>query len=343
MRKMQQLNLNILFEKTKKTKKSLEFVDNKTEKVNSVNITIYNDEQLYNKIKYLEADFISPLLTKIYSLKDQLFFGKLRNVYIYDERSANIDSNLKEIDGIEKARYNLNSFFENLEIYDFLNNIPRIERQKTIEIINKYNANELLHFLQTIKANSKITNKRKLYNIAIDIKNHKFIKTVDISKQLKPEFKPEIVCQQTYGGFLRALKTNTLIHITAEINGRPKALFVKTQIGELPFLKQYSKDPLLLGGYNVLAIDPENLNVYSFKTLKSGKIDHESIKQVMDYKNLENYLKHDRKYLAQEARTLAKKFQKELYRKLDKMYHKAKIPGTQRIKKTYERFKVKPK
>jgi hypothetical protein len=341
---MKDINLHILFEKSKNAKKAIDFIDNKTGKINSVNIIIYNDEELYRKIKYLEADFISPLLVKIYSLKDNLFFAKLRSVYIYDGEPEFNDPNIKYIEGIDRARYKLESFFENSEIYNYLNKIPRIERQKTIEILKKFNANELLHFLQTIKANANLTTQRRLYNIAIDIKKHKFLKIIDNPKtKKKSEIKPEIVCQKKYGGFLRALKKNTLIHITAEIEGRPKALFVKTQIGELPLLKQYSSDPILLGGYNVLAIDAENLNIYSFKILKSGKIDNESLKLVMDYKNIERYLKQERKYLAKDVRKLAKKFQKELSRKLDQMYHKGNAPGTQRIKKTFERFKVKPK
>jgi hypothetical protein len=339
---MANVNLHIVFEKSK-SKNNLEFLENKTERVNSAIITVYNNEELYNKLKYLERDFILPLLTKIYSFENPLFFSKLKHIYSSDERTINKDPNL-EIEGTEKAKYKLDKFFESSKIYDYLNKATRIDRQKTIEIIKYFNANELLNFLQTIRVNSEITTSRKITNIANDIKNHKFIKTtVDSSQKIYDKPQIEIVCQQTYGGFLRALKTNTLYHITAEIDGRPKALFVKTQIGELPSLKQYSREVLVLGGYNVLAIDPETLNVYSFRTLNNGRVDSKSLKLVMDYKNIESYLKIDRKYLAQEAKKLAQEFKKELHRKLDKMYRKENIPGTQRIKKTYERFRAKPK
>lgn len=332
---MESVNFHIVFEKTK-TNKNLEFLENKTGNINSVILTVYNNEELYKKIKYLEADFVLPLLKKIYSLKNDLFFSKLAHIYVYD-RQEDITYG-----DIEKARYSLSTIFENQNLYEYLNKATRIERQKTIEIIKKFNANELLNFLQTLKVNSNITTPRKIANIALDIKNHKFIKTtVDSSIKHYEKPKLEMVCQQTYGGFLRALKTNTLYHITAEIDGRPKALFVKTQIGELPLLKQYSTDPLLLGGYNVLAIDVETLNVYAFKTLKNGRVDNATLELVMNYKEIEKYLKKERMHLANDARKLAKTFQKEIYSKLDKMYHKDQIPGTQRLKKTYEKFKTK--
>jgi len=329
---MANLNFHIVFEKSKNSK--IEFTSNKTGNVNSVIITVRGDFELYKKMEILKRNFLEPLLHKIYLEENELFFAKLRSVYAQDKPDEN-----NELPGIEEAKYKLEYFFENPRVYEYLSKISMIERQKIISKISKYNPTELLKFLQITIANANIKNPRKLSTLVEEIPKKKLLKTIHVSRSISEKD----VCQQTYGGFLRALKTNTLYHITAEINGRPKALFVKTPIGELPQNNQYSNDPLLLGGYNTLAIDAENLNVYSFKTNELGKLDQSSLKLVMDYKNLESYLKEERRFLAPKVRELAKRFQKELHEFLDRRYHRNNIPGVQRIKKTHERFRVKPK
>ncbi|MFA5746293.1 MAG: hypothetical protein WC932_05575 [archaeon] len=326
------LNLHIVFEKAKITR--IEFQENKTDKVSSVIITVFGDNQLYNKMEFIKKDFLNPLFSEIYKNRDKLFFAKYRTIYINDEPKET-EVKIQEKPEIQKALYQLEFVFENKNIYEYLYSLPTPKRQVLLQHVKNYNINQLLQFLQRLKIQGKNKSAHNLITDVINISNNSFLKTIHVEKPIALDN----VCQQTYGGFLRALKTNTLQHITAEIDGQPKALFVKTGIGDLPKNKQYSNDPLLLGGYSTLAIDAENLNVYSFKTNEQGKLDNNSLKLVMDYKNLAKYLKEERKYLIPKIKELAKEFQKELIHKLDKKYHRGNIPGTQIIKKTFERLK----
>ena len=82
-------------------------------------------------------------------------------------------------------------------------------------------------------------------------------------------------CEETYGGFLRALKRDTLQIVPVLVDGDIKKMLLKSNPGE-PVLFNFTPGKLTgfnfltLKGYNTLLMDPKTFDIYAVTISKSG-------------------------------------------------------------------------
>lgn len=201
------------------------------------------------------------------------------------------------------------------------------EQEKIVNIIETFNKNQLSSVMENIRFNLKYNRDfSSLLRDTRDIQKGRFLKK-PIGKERPNK------CIETYIGFMRALKEDTLYTTKLKIGGRLKRVFIKTPIGG-------SKTPELNFGFSRLAIDPETLNVYSFVIHKNGRINETKVKKVFSKRHLDRLARDYRNLrYAGIAKESFSNFRKELLNKLDAVY------GIERIVDTYLRMggKIDPK
>ncbi|GEM_PF-2237827 len=164
-------------------------------------------------------------------------------------------------------------------------------------------------------------------------------------------------CKETYGGFLRALKRDTLQIVNVSVDGNKKTMLLKSNPGEsvlFNFTSGKSKDfsYLTLKGYNTLLMDPKTFDIYGINISKFGTnilYTSKSLKVSTDYirfsslsldnknydlilrelkKEMPNYLREKRKaYLAHYEQKLVEnpKKQAQVKKRINKIFSDKKI------------------
>jgi len=194
------------------------------------------------------------------------------------------------------------------EIFARVNSGENLENKK--EIIR-----ELLLINYNKYLNKKENYKRNTISQLRNLDKGFFIKNNVTAKYF------EKTCNQTYKGFFRALKSETLQTAKVKIDGKLTRVFIKNRIGEYGNLE----------GRNPLFINPQNLNVYSFKSNRNSKIT--DILKIIDFEK--GNIK-----ISQEVKQYAYAFKKELYEKIKEKYFKNKKPIS--FKKTVKKKVPKP-
>lgn len=192
--------------------------------------------------------------------------------------------------------------FQTSNFLKYLDSFSKKEIEVLKTIIKSKESNRITLVLETISYfyRFKKNNPKQLLNEIARIEKGYLPKFTYSDKTYK-------FCEETYFGFLRALRTNTLYTTKVEIHGKLKRVFIKSPIGKL------SKQDI---GYHRLMIDPETFRVYTFRTDDKGKIISESIKPpVVD---LRNKGIADPRYL--ELEDFKKQFTKDMIYYLDKTY-----------------------
>ncbi len=203
-------------------------------------------------------------------------------------------------------------------IRKYLQTIHPNYSKKIYPIVKEFNANQLSILLETIKHFKK--HERPANQLISEINN--------IHKGLFPKhlnFKTEHTsgCLETYSGFIRALESGTLYTTKVKINGRLKRVFIKTPIGHLNI---NSSNNL---GFLSFAIDPETMNVYSYRFNEEGKILDKSLTEVYNfekYKSEINTLYND--YSKSDYLQNYLDFRKELLNRVDSIYGIEKVVDT---------------
>lgn len=194
------------------------------------------------------------------------------------------------------------------------------EQEKIVNIIETFNKNQLSSLMANIRFN--LEHHRDFSSLLRDtrsIQKGRFLEK-PIGKERPNK------CIETYIGFMRALKEDTLYTAKLKIGGKLKRVFIKTPIGG-------SKTPELNYGFSRLAIDPETMNVYSFVNHKDGKINETKVRKVFSKRHLDRLAKDYRNLRhANVAKESFSNFRKELLNKMDAVY------GIERMIDTYIRM-----
>ncbi|MFA5746085.1 MAG: hypothetical protein WCX82_02005 [archaeon] len=220
------------------------------------------------------------------------------------------------------------SEYELESIKKYLLTISPNYSKKFYSIVKEFNANQLAVLLETIRSFRK--QERPANQLIREIK--------DIHKGIFPRhisYKTEYTsgCLETYSGFIRALNSGTLYTAKVKINGELKRVFIKTPIGHV--YKNSSNNQ----GFLSFAIDPETMNVYSYRFNEKGKIHNGSLEEVYNFKEYETQMVEQ---YSDESKTNFKQnyldFRKELLDRIDAVY------GIERVVDTFLRMggKVDP-
>jgi hypothetical protein len=227
-------------------------------------------------------------------------------------------------------RYGIRSDdFFNLDIDSAKSKLSKIdlkEQKEIVKIIENFNINQLSSVLENIRYN--LEHQREFNNLLRDTRD---IQKGRFLKRPRARVNPD-TCINTYIGFMRALKENTLYTAKLKIDGKLKRVFIKSIIGN-------SKDLYLDSGFSRLAIDPETLNVYSFINHRNGRINEEKTKKVFSKIDLDRLaLEYHNDRYAGIAKNSFLNFRKELLKKIDAVY------GIERMIDTYIRMggKINP-
>lgn len=202
-----------------------------------------------------------------------------------------------------KNKRSIDRFFENFNekeiieikqiILDILKNKKNLENKKSL-------VNLLIH-TSHLKLENKKEYKRNFFSQLKNLKEGFFLHNTISSNSFKK------TCNDTYAGFYRALKAETLQTTKVLIDGKLTRVFVKNWHGEHNYLM----------GWNELFINPETLNVYAFKTDQFGKIT--DFKKKIDFKK-------DSIVIYPKSKKIAINFRKELYETIKRRYFKNKKP-----------------
>ncbi|MDD4049515.1 MAG: hypothetical protein PHX47_00730 [Candidatus ainarchaeum sp.] len=194
---------------------------------------------------------------------------------------------------------------------DFINNFTKEQKKEIIEITSR-----------VLKGNN-IENKREVIRDLLLLNYGKVYRNKDVNRSIVSQLRNldkgfflknntqsltfEQTCNQTYKGFLRSLKSETLQTAKVKIDGKLTRVFIKDRIGEYGGLE----------GRNLLFINPQTLNVYSFKSDQNGKITNFLKRIDFEKGNIK---------ISQEVKQYAYAFKKELYEKIKENYFKNKKP-----------------
>lgn len=230
----------------------------------------------------------------------------------------------------------------------YLNKIHYLEKKEIISSLydlsrshqNLDLANRLSLFIINLNKLSKLYKQDGIYypitRTLADIKKGRLLIERFIS------FKTQ-ACKESYLGFIRAIRSNTLTTAKIIVNGKETRMFVKSPVGNLDFptitkkeISQLKKETRSLdNGYNQLAIDPITFELYEVYTA-AGKHYGEIAKGGTDL-------------MPKEKKLVINLLKKELKGHLDNIYAKrdatGKIvnPGIQRMKETHRRMASKAK
>ena len=155
------------------------------------------------------------------------------------------------IDGLEKSF--LTGLFSNFDLYSYLHNFSKEYLVELSKKISKLDINKLNVFLKDLEYNVKFKSKS---NLLLDVK--RIEAGLLTNKVISERFYS--ACSETYVGFLRAIKSGTASYFKIG----SKTYLVKSHIGN---------DGKIIEGYNTLALDLSNFDVYTFNNLKNGKPD----------------------------------------------------------------------
>lgn len=199
------------------------------------------------------------------------------------------------------------NFITEKEFTRFIEAIPEKYFSEVIEFIRDVkNENQKKIFKDVLLNNYKRYKSKGTVNFISQIRNLRkgfFIQNITISKTY------EKTCNNTYKGFYRALKAGTLQTTKVMIDGKLTRVFIKNSTGN------YGN----ISGTNKLFIDPNNLNVYAFKSDKYGKI--KSIEKKIDFKNPSFKI-------SQEVKQFGIAFKKELIDTIKEKYFNNRKPIT---------------
>lgn len=198
-----------------------------------------------------------------------------------------------------------------------LQKINPINQKEIINLVSTFNPNQLVVFLETLKYDIEYS--KDFNNL---LQNTREIKKGRFPRKVSSLTIYSRGCINTYSGFMRALEAGTLYTTKIKINGKLKRVFVKTPIGSIGANKD--------SGFFRLLLDPETMNVYSFKSTKSGKInDSELIKAYSKEELRRDCETYNRDTYAQNVQKNYDNFRKELLNKVDAVY------GIERIVDTF--------
>ena len=189
----------------------------------------------YFLAKEIKPYFLDPLLENI---------KKNHNLHLKPYESAIIS-------GLDKTF--LNELFSNPELYKYLHNFSKEYLTELSKKISSFDINKMDVFLKNMEYNIKFNSKA---NLLLDVKRIEagLLTNKVISKKFYS------ACSETYDGFLRAIKSGTAGYFKIG----SKNYLVKSHIGY---------DSFITKGYNTLALDLSNFDVYTFGNLKNGKPD----------------------------------------------------------------------
>jgi len=241
----------------------------------------------------------------------------------------------KQLRNIANNRFDLLvELIKKPKFYEFLNAIPKRSYDNLLNSATKFTRDQT-HMLITKTLDSVILYEYGEKQLAIA----RLQNTLDNIKRGRPikypiNFKTgRKMCETTYAGFLKALRSKTLYIAPANIDGKKKLVFVKNTVG--------SEEPIL-GGIKMLFIDPETLCVYRFKTDKMGNIvNHKKIltpelhEFPLSIKNNKEIINIIYKHI--------ESFKKELPEYLDKVYAKDGINGLKRLERLQKLKKIHKK
>ncbi|NCP72502.1 hypothetical protein GW835_03890 [archaeon] len=194
---------------------------------------------------------------------------------------------------------------------DFINNFTKEQKKEIIEITSRVLKGNNVENKREVIRDLLLSNYVKVYrNKDVNRSTISQLRNLDKGFFLKNNIQSlqfEQTCNQTYKGFLRALKSDTLQTTKVKIDGKLTRVFIKDRIGEYGGLE----------GRNWLFINPQNLNVYSFKSDQNGKITNIFKRIDFEKGNIK---------ISQEVKQYAYAFKKELYEKIKETYFKNKKP-----------------
>jgi hypothetical protein len=282
----------------------------------------------FNKEKYELAltskDFISDFYEFLMSRKEVLGSLKIRGQFLDFEK-----------------------IFSN-EVLDYVNNMHYIERKEIIKSLNKlsqkYNGLELANKLSLFLVNlKKLSKQYKIEGKHTPIQ--RIIKTLESGRLIREEYllspPRNQSCKESYLGFLRAIRANTLTTAKVTVDGKEKRMFMKSSAGvaENPHISKqdirHLKDKIrtLNNGHNPLAIDPDTFELYEITT-KSGKHYAQKSTPVNDL------VPKDKEAVKKLLRTELKGHLDKIYAKRDNV-GKILVPGIERMKKIHKRMSRK--
>jgi len=147
------------------------------------------------------------------------------------------------------------------ELYNYLKSN---EQQELLHYLNKFDINKFDLFLRVMEYELATQKDLKKINVLREAKriDSGLINTKLINKIYQG------VCEDTYGGFLRALKQKSIFFVEAEINGKTKIFLAKTNIGKSYLDSKFGK----LKGWHNLLLDPVTLDVYQYNRRTRGKV-----------------------------------------------------------------------
>jgi len=322
-------------------KTTISFKSEKNSKQIYVKIYTDNEAQII-QIHYPEKTYLrtKPYFMIIERLAENICDGIPAKNFDY-EKLANTNFGEKEIRNakieIEKVRLQrstaknrldlLSKLLEKPAFYEFLSTLSKstlsrlvntnFTRDQTQLLITKMNDSFILYDLGKKEiAISRLTNNLD------NIKRGRPTKFPILSIGYK-NIAGEEICEKTYSGFLRALRSKTLQIGKVNVGGTEKVVFLKNAIG--------SKEPIL-GGINNLFIEPTTMDVYSFTTDKCGNINNYKKELSANLNELSLKVKNNPKQLAK-IRKFIDAFKEELPVYLDKAYAKDGVGGLKRIKR----------
>lgn len=229
-----------------------------------------------------------------------------------------------------KLKYGLNpDMFFNIDIDSakpMLSKLEIREQKEIVRIIENFNINQLSAVLENIRYNTK--HKREHNSLLRDIRD---MQKGRFLKKPKGKLNPD-KCITTYIGFMRALNEGTLYTAKIRIDSKLKRIFIKTPVGN-------SKDHDMNSGFSRLAIDPETMNVYSFRNHRDGRINETKVEKVFSKTDLERLIsEYNNDRYSKIAERSYLNFRKELLERIDAVY------GVERIVDTYLRMggKINP-
>jgi hypothetical protein len=254
---------------------------------------------------------------------------------------------IKHLIKIRSMSLNYGRLFDNF-LLEYFSKIPYSEKQEIIaslrRLSRKYSglelANKLSLFLLNLKNLSKKYNLERQYISPIET-----LKTLERGRLLREKFilTTTQACKETYLGFIRAIKSNTLTTAKIIINGKEQRVFIKSPVGvskdyaiktsEITHLKEDTRS--LLNGFNQLAMDPKTFKLYEITTI-DGKLHGTPTLPLNDL-------------MPKEKRLVKELLEKQLKEHLNNLYAKRNkegkviVPGIKRMKETHKRFKAKHK
>lgn len=304
-------------------------------KVNNENISIetvanYTKFTFYDSEKFKLAEGAKDFISEIYS-----FYTR---------------NNLERHSKIRELSFNFGKFLSN-DVLVYMNKIPHSEKKEIISGINnlskKYTdiklSNKFSQFTMAVKKLSKQYVAENQYSSIIPTMKSLYLNTLAREEYLYSPPRNQ-ACRESYLGFIRAIRSNTLTTAKVIVNGEEKRFFFKSGAGVLenPFITkqdvmQLNKSARSLNvGYNPIAFDPETLSLYEVTT--KGK------------KHYAKELKPSNNLLPKDKKAVQELLKKELRNHLDNIYAKKNVsgkvvvPGIKRMKNIKKRMsKPKPR